>query len=281
MSKRIKSRLEDHNIYVFLTNPNSNKVSDIGLTKRANLANEKWKSQGKPSKALFVSIHANYYNAQSNGCETYVATNASSTSKKAANTVNTEMHKEVCKVYSSFRNRGVKVENFTVIKKAYMPSILVESAFYSNMKDLDLLRNHKDAFTEGIVRGMCKHFGITYKPKTSAPSKPVVESKPATPAKPTENKTEVNKVDKPNNNDGFFVIVYEGDADKTIAEVLAWELGESKTVLVEADKYKHGNELKSYAIGKCCDKVECDVEIQGKNRNETLDLVRAFAKNVG
>lgn len=344
LGRMIKKRAEELGMYVFETNPNSDKVHDIGLTKRATLANNKWNAQNKPSKALFVSVHANYYNAQSNGCETYTATNASSTSKKAAKTVNDCMWEEMRKIHSDFKNRGTKVENFTVIKKASMPSILIETAFYSNMKDLDLLRNHKPEFCEGILKGICKHFGITYKaPNGSSTSKPVVEQNLPVMHKAKVKATQLNiragagtnfeslgmvkdgtildvvstsgdwskvkygngygfannnylvvikeeskPVEKPNNEvnkvedkKGYFVIVYEGDTDKTIAEVLAWELGESKTVLVEASKYKPGDEIKSYAIGKCCDTVECDVEIQGKNRNETLDLVRNFAKNVG
>ena len=38
----------------------------------------------------------------------------------------------------------VKTENFTVIYKAQMPSILLEYAFYTNKSDIKILKNNVD-----------------------------------------------------------------------------------------------------------------------------------------
>ena len=54
MQYKIKSRCEDHNIKVFLTNPNPQSVSDLPLTTRANLANDYWIKNNK-CKAIFIS----------------------------------------------------------------------------------------------------------------------------------------------------------------------------------------------------------------------------------
>ena len=66
MQYKLKKRCEDHNIKVYLTNPSPKGINEIGLTKRAILANNYWTNQGKP-KSLFISIHANAYGSDFNG----------------------------------------------------------------------------------------------------------------------------------------------------------------------------------------------------------------------
>ena len=112
MQYKLKKRLEDHNISVYLTNPSPEKSNEMGLTKRATLANSYWLNKSKPN-ALFISIHANAYGSSFNtarGTETYVAGNASSNSKKAAKYVNDEIVKAIKKIDSNGKDRGVKTE---------------------------------------------------------------------------------------------------------------------------------------------------------------------------
>jgi N-acetylmuramoyl-L-alanine amidase len=65
----------------------------------------------------------------------------------------------------SSKDRGVKSENFTVIYKASMPSVLVEYGFYSNLDDLKILKNNRDELVEATVKAICQYFGVTYKEK--------------------------------------------------------------------------------------------------------------------
>ena len=124
MQYKIKSRCEEHNIKVFLTNPNPDKVSDLPLTTRANLANDYWLKNNK-CKAIFISLHANAYsNESARVTETYVAKNASTTSKNFAKVLNDNIVKTMKKLDANAEDRGVKSENFTVIYKASMPSVL-------------------------------------------------------------------------------------------------------------------------------------------------------------
>ena len=124
MQYKIKSRCEDLGIKVFLTNPNPSTVSDIALSTRANLANDYWIKNNK-YKAIFISIHANAFsNSNIRGTETYVAKNASSTSKNFAKVLNDNIVKTMKKLDPASEDRGVKTENFTVIYKASMPSVL-------------------------------------------------------------------------------------------------------------------------------------------------------------
>ena len=58
MQYKIKKRAEDHRITVYLTNPNPKGIDEIGLSKRATLANNYWTKNNKP-KAIFISLHGN------------------------------------------------------------------------------------------------------------------------------------------------------------------------------------------------------------------------------
>ena len=163
MQHKIKARCEDLGIKVFLTNPNPDKVSDISLTTRASLANDFWLRNSKP-KSMFISIHANAFsNGSARGTETYVAKNASATSKNFAKVLNNEIVKTMKSLDVNAKDRGVKTENFTVIYKASMPSVLVEYAFYSNLDDLKILKNNRSELVEATVKAICQFFGIEYK----------------------------------------------------------------------------------------------------------------------
>ena len=164
MQYKIKQRLEDHSIKVYLTNPSPSNKDEIGLTKRTDLANNYWTKENKP-KSLFISIHANAYGSDFNnarGTETYIASNASNNSKNAAQLINNSIFAAFKKLDSNAKNRGVKTNNFTVIHKANMPSILVEYGFYTNKDDLNILKNNKNELTEATIKGICEYFGIKY-----------------------------------------------------------------------------------------------------------------------
>ena len=163
MQYKIKSRCEELGIKVFLTNPNPNKVSDISLSTRASLANDYWLRNSKP-KSMLISLHANAFSSSSaRGTETYTAKNASSTSKNFAKVLNDNIVKVMKELDPNAKDRGVKTENFTVIYKASMPSVLCEYAFYSNLDDLKILKNNRSELVEATVKAICSYFGIEYK----------------------------------------------------------------------------------------------------------------------
>ena len=167
MQYKIKARCEDLGIKVFLTNPNPQSVSDLPLTTRANLANEYWIKNNK-CKAIFISIHANAFsNSNTRGTETYIASNASSASKNFAKVLNDNIVKAIKELDINAKDRGVKSENFTVIYKASMPSVLFEYGFYSNLDDLKILKNNQNELTEATVKAICNYFNIEYKEKNN------------------------------------------------------------------------------------------------------------------
>ena len=167
MQYKIKSRCEELGIKVFLTNPNPQNVSDIALGVRAKLANDYWIKNNKP-KSIFISLHANAFsNSSARGTETYHANNASTTSKNFAKVLNNEIVKTMKKLDPASKDRGVKSENFTVIYKASMPSVLVEYGFYSNLDDLKILKNNQAELVEATVKAICSYFNIEYKEKVN------------------------------------------------------------------------------------------------------------------
>ena len=165
MQYRINKLLCEYpEFYVYMTNPEPAKKNEIGLSKRASLANTQWKMKGKPD-AIFISLHANAYGVwtNANGCETFHAKNASTKSKTFAKIVNDEIHITLKEINPKSVNRGVKCENFTVIKNAAMPAVLIEYAFYTNKTDLAILKNNRQELAEATVKAICKYFNIEYK----------------------------------------------------------------------------------------------------------------------
>lgn len=172
MQYLIKKRAEDHGIQVYLTNPSPSKKDEIGLSKRCELANSFYNSKNKPN-SIFVSLHANAHLSDkfsdARGTETYIASNASTSSKTAAKYIQDEIVKAMKNIDATAKDRGVKVAEFVVIKKTAMPSILVEYSFYSNKEDLKILKNNKAELVEATLKGLCKYFGISYKPVQNKP----------------------------------------------------------------------------------------------------------------
>jgi N-acetylmuramoyl-L-alanine amidase len=167
MQYKIKSRCEDLGITVFLTNPNPSTVSDIALSTRASLANDYWLRKSKP-KSMFISLHANAFSSDTaRGTETYIAKNASTTSKNFAKVLNDNIVNTMKQIDSGAKDRGVKTENFTVIYKAAMPSVLVEYGFYTNLNDLKILKNNRNELVEATVKTICDYFGVDYKVDTN------------------------------------------------------------------------------------------------------------------
>lgn len=252
MQNRIKELAQKHGLTVYLTNPNPEKKDEIGLTKRAELANDYWKSKNKPP-ALFFSIHSNAYQTEFNaarGTETYVASNASQSSKDAAKYVQYSVYKMIKSIDSNAKDRGVKVADFTVIYKAQMPSILEEYAFYTNKDDLKILKEYRAELAEATIQGVCKYFEIEYKPSQSE--------------KPTDPPAVQEELYK-------YCVVYNSQVDSNIAQILSWHL--KYCIVVDLSIYKPGLGETVFVIGGACEKLKGNFNFQGKDRWETLDMV--------
>jgi len=127
----------------------------ISLKSRVKMAND-------INARLFVSIHINSSNkAYSEGTETYLAPNKVDDSLLLA-----ELLQEYLLAELKLVDRGVKKDNFYVIKYTNMPAVLVEIAFLSNPHEEALLGNDlfkrkaAAAIAEGIKAYLDKFKGV-------------------------------------------------------------------------------------------------------------------------
>lgn len=158
VTKRLKAQLERHGLKVSITAPGD---EDVSLTERCTMANS-------ANAKIFVSIHANAYGSAWNdakGWEIYIY-GKGGTAEKLANLI----HKESVP-YLGLKDRGVKVENFAVLRGTKMAAVLIEHGFYSNKEECTLLKT--DAFRDKCAiadaKGILAYFGIAYKDESQPP----------------------------------------------------------------------------------------------------------------
>ncbi|MFW6265024.1 MAG: N-acetylmuramoyl-L-alanine amidase family protein, partial [Bacillota bacterium] len=117
----------------------------LSLKERVELANNL-------NAMVYISIHANSSNSRySEGIETFIAESKVADSLPLANRLQDEMLTELKRL-----DRGVKKENFYVIKHTKMPSALVEVGFLSNPHEESLLASNlfKEKAARAISRGI-------------------------------------------------------------------------------------------------------------------------------
>ncbi|MDR2841945.1 MAG: N-acetylmuramoyl-L-alanine amidase [Spirochaetaceae bacterium] len=130
---------------------------------------------------IYISIHANFsFNKDARGCEVWylspeyrrdvIDKNASLSSsgvKAIYNDLLEEQFTTESKLLSqlitdelvnefdgSLPSRGIKSADWYVVKKARMPSVLVELGFVSNIDDVKLMLNSNEKFSKAIYKGI-------------------------------------------------------------------------------------------------------------------------------
>lgn len=101
-----------------------------------------------------LEIHFNAYNGAAKGTEIYV------TSKETAVTVENAVMGELSKL---FKVRGVKVEDFLVIRTAKnkgVSSALLETCFVDNAEDMQVYQSNKQAVFSAIANAVIRGFGL-------------------------------------------------------------------------------------------------------------------------
>lgn len=118
-----------------------------GLLERVNMAND--------AKAdYFISIHRNAYKDPSaNGIECLVSPKASAMSGKIAQAIRAHL------VAVGGRDRGVKLQNATVLDKTKMPAVTLEIGFVTNVGDNALFDSRFDRYVSAVVEGLCEAAG--------------------------------------------------------------------------------------------------------------------------
>lgn len=136
---------------------------DISLETRVGLANNTIKNNYNKSATIYVSIHANAYNgiwdAINGGLEIYHYPN-SVEGKKLAQCI----HKHLI-LGTPLIDRGIKQNNFMVLRETKMPAALSECGFMDNRKDAEQLKsdNYRKECAIEHAKGICEYFNIEYK----------------------------------------------------------------------------------------------------------------------
>lgn len=128
--------------YEFINNPDDR--SDMSLDKRVNIANNIARKEGK-SNVLYLSLHSDAYG---DGNTWYDDIRGFSIYTSKGNTKSDEYAKIFLKHYTQqlsglTKNRGIKEENYYVLKHTICPAILIENLFYTSHKDLTILESDK------------------------------------------------------------------------------------------------------------------------------------------
>ena len=95
---------------------------------------------------LFVSIHCNAYDGNTQGTETFYN---SVEGEKLAQAIQNKIVSNLGTV-----DRGVKSANFFVIRYTKCPAVLIETAFIDNYHDNTLLYDYEDEFARAIACGI-------------------------------------------------------------------------------------------------------------------------------
>ena len=106
---------------------------------------------------LFVSVHCNSAtNASANGMEVYVHTSRGTDSTRAAHAIDDRLLPA-----SGLKGRGVKANNYAVLRETAMPAVLVELGFISNPSDCAKLVSEEwqERAAEAIAAGIMEAVG--------------------------------------------------------------------------------------------------------------------------
>ena len=145
ISRRLRNHLQARGANVLMTRDSDNFIS---LQGRVDFANQR-------RADLFVSVHINASVKKTvTGTQTFYYTAISQSLAR-------EVHKELVKA-TGRPNRGTTQARFYVVRKAWMPSILTETAFISNPREEALLRdqNFRERVARGIAQGVSNYVSI-------------------------------------------------------------------------------------------------------------------------
>lgn len=134
-------------------------VRDVPLKERTDKAN-KWGAD------CFISIHANALKGTwhtGGGIETYVYITKPAFALKLANNIQSELIKA-----TGLRDRGVKTDDFHVLRETRMTAVLMECGFYDNKEELAFLKSdlYRRKCAIAIVNGIATTYSLKKKPES-------------------------------------------------------------------------------------------------------------------
>lgn len=122
----------------------------LSLMERANKANQ-------AEADYFISIHCNSSLGSANhGCEMFASPGCLESERLAQQIYQAVLQR------TAFAPRGVKLENFAVLRMSNMPAVLIETAFLTNQEDEEMLLrpDFPQTMARAIAEGICTFTGI-------------------------------------------------------------------------------------------------------------------------
>lgn len=113
-----------------------------------------------------VSIHRNYYSGASiGGLETYVykaqgATTGELESNSGAGFLARKIQQKIIAAVQMFSNRGVKQDNYLLLRETNMPAVHIELGFIQNVSDNQYFDEYFDEIAQAIADAIAESFGI-------------------------------------------------------------------------------------------------------------------------
>ncbi len=147
VAKKVKAILESYGYTVMMTRTGDTLPT---LIERPQMANNN-------NCAMFVSIHMNAAeNPDAYGTEVYYS---DENNHQRYNMISQELAENVLETMiknMGTRDRGVRMANWAVIRRSYMPAVLIEVGFMSNENELSKLVNSgfQDKVAKGIAEGI-------------------------------------------------------------------------------------------------------------------------------
>jgi N-acetylmuramoyl-L-alanine amidase len=137
-----------------LSRPTSTTV--LGTSNATSLAQRVQMANTWPAD-YFISIHCNYSdNPALNGTEVYIYQYYTQANWLAEQIMNGIVQNV------GTRNNGILTNpSLYVLRRTYMPAVLVELAYLSNWSDAQKLQNNQCQFAYGIYAGILNYFGLS------------------------------------------------------------------------------------------------------------------------
>lgn len=126
ITRRIKEILDATGINCVMLVP---ELNDVSLSERVSRAN-------KIDNSVLISIHANAGGGE--GYELFTSKGKTKSDEYASIILD-----EVKKSFPEWRMRGIKEENFYILKNTRQPAILCELGFFDNEKDYERLNDNE------------------------------------------------------------------------------------------------------------------------------------------
>jgi len=148
VAQKLKTKLENAGAKVVMTRESDTYPT---LEQRVNIAKQNYAE-------LFVSIHVNSGSPSANGTETYYDTSTNPNGYESY-LLAKAIHEQII-ANADMNDRGVKDNNFYVIRYNNVPSVLVELGFITNADDVQKLTSdeYQTIFAESIYQGIIEYY---------------------------------------------------------------------------------------------------------------------------